>query len=122
MKLAATQPATSGRRDETVSVASLTLKGGGQEGVGAASRRSPGGRRRLTPDRQPIEVCVSFVAKRWGAELNFEDAASGTDPLLSSPFQGEGPDGTVAFRGQPTELAPRLTATAIAPRGREGQG
>src|SRR4051812_46624382 len=84
------RPAPTGRwQNEPVSVGSLPLKGGGQEGVGAS-----GNVPRIQGDRTPcrdesISSLVGLARKAGGPRQFGEQGDGGTDPLLSSPFQGE---------------------------------
>src|SRR5579871_1935941 len=90
-------------RTSRSSVGSLPLKGGGQEGVVAAAmpweqdstRRHKS--RALSREIAGVEWnCLRVVAR--------EARRCRTDPLLSSPFQGEGPD-RKAFAHLPTALS-----------------
>ena len=83
MGLAAAEARRRGRISEPVSVGSLPLKGGGQEGVGAASLGFPNG--------VGAPPAPTLVTARRAVALDLSDIAGGTDPLLSSPFRGRDP-------------------------------
>src|SRR5438045_3676396 len=68
MGVAFSEPRKRGRIDEPFSVAFLSLKGGGQEGVGAASPDSPRGRRKRACLVDPPKLSRSsfpYGARSW---------------------------------------------------------
>src|SRR5438552_2714777 len=77
---ASASPSLSRRPDEPVSVGSLPLKGGGQEGVGATSSCSVGTRR--GPTKTGVLLKQRGMTMRHAVQiaLNSEGIARGTDP------------------------------------------
>src|SRR5579871_1935940 len=83
---------------ERFSVGSLPLKGGGQEGVGAASSRFPGYHSQAVP-LYSSDLTRERPALVPSRRILFPGHRRCHDPLLSSPFQGEGPDRRTARSG-----------------------
>ena len=103
------------KAERDLATGSLPLKGGGQEGVGAACdalRIHPPRRRTCVVQAGRVRTAPTIGRPKRCWSMKIHRASCGTtDPLLSSPFQGEGPCGTASTHLHPSEFALRIPAT-----------